>query len=137
MELVPNNKRIVPVGRLDMYTSGVLILSNDGSFVYKVTHPSKKISKTYVAEVRGKITKEDLYRLENGIEIENYITSKAIAKLIKYDKEKDISTVEITIHEGRNRQVRKMFDELNKPVILLNRSKIEFLEVGNLKKRRI
>lgn len=133
MELVPQDKRIVPVGRLDMYTSGALILSNDGDFVYKVTHPSKKIDKTYLAKIKGSITDEKLQKLRDGVKIEDYVTSKAKVSLIEYDAEKDKSIVEVTIHEGRNRQVRKMFEAVGKEVLRLHRTKIGGLGVEDLK----
>lgn len=133
MELVPNDKRIVPVGRLDMYTSGALILSNDGDFIYQVTHPSKKIEKTYVAKVKGSVSEKQLQRLRDGICIEDYITSKAKVKLVSYDAEKQKSVVEITIHEGKNRQVRKMFEAIGKQVLRLHRTKIENIGVSDLK----
>lgn len=133
MELVPNDKRIVPVGRLDMYTSGALILSNDGDFVYKVTHPSKKIDKTYRAKVNGKVTELELQKLRDGIRIENYVTSKAKVDFIEYDEKTNRSIVEVTIHEGKNRQVRKMFEAINKDVWRLHRTKIGNLDVDDLK----
>ena len=102
------NQRVVPVGRLDMYTSGALILTNDGDFTYKVTHPSHEITKTYTATLGGIITNEEVEKLRQGIEIEDYITRPAKVKILKTDTEKNISRIEITIHEGKNRQVRKM-----------------------------
>ena len=133
MELVPNDKRIVPVGRLDMYTSGALILSNDGDFVYRVTHPSKKINKTYRAKVNGKVTEQELQKLRDGVRIEDYVTSKAKVDFIEYDEKTDRSIVEVTIHEGRNRQVRKMFEQIGKEVWRLHRTKIGNLGVEDLK----
>ena len=109
LDLVKVNKRIVPVGRLDMYTSGALILTNDGEFVNKLTHPSHEIDKTYNVTLKGIVTKEDIENLKNGVEIDDgYITKPARAKILKIDEEKKISRVQITIHEGKNRQVRKM-----------------------------
>ena len=108
LDLVKINKRIVPVGRLDMYTSGALILTNDGDFVYKVTHPKHEITKTYTATVRGIIENDEVEKLRNGVEIEDYKTRPAKVKILKTDEEKNISRLEITIHEGKNRQVRKM-----------------------------
>lgn len=133
MELVPNDKRIVPVGRLDMYTSGALILSDDGDFVYRVTHPSKKINKTYRAKVNGKVTEQELQKLRDGVRIEDYVTSKAKVDFIEYDEKTDRSIVEVTIHEGRNRQVRKMFEQIGKEVWRLHRTKIGNLGVEDLK----
>ena len=127
------NKRLVPVGRLDMFTSGALILTDDGDFVYKVTHPKFEIEKTYIATIKGQISKEELKQIENGIKIDDYITSKAKAKIIKYDEEKNVTRVVVTIHEGKNREVRKMFETLGKSVLALQRSKIGDIEVKELK----
>lgn len=126
-------QRIVPVGRLDMYTSGAIILTNDGDFVYKITHPKHEIEKTYIVTLKGITTKEEIRKLENGIEIDGYITKKAKVKILKNDIEKDISRLEIIIHEGKNRQIRKMCEAINKKVIALHRSKIGNLSVKDLK----
>lgn len=112
LDLIDIKERLVPVGRLDMYTSGALILTNDGDFVYKVTHPKHEIDKTYITTVKGQITEEDIKKLKTGIEIEDYTTAPATVKILKIDSQKDISRIEITIHEGKNRQVRKMFEAL-------------------------
>ena len=127
------NKRIVPVGRLDMYTSGALILTNDGDFTYKVTHPSHEITKTYIATLKGIITNEEIEKLRNGVEIEDYITRPAKVKILKTDTEKNISRIEITIHEGKNRQVRKMCEAIGRNVMALHRSKIGNIGVKDLK----
>ncbi len=127
------NKRIVPVGRLDMYTSGALILTNDGEFTYKVTHPSHEITKTYVATLRGIITNEEIEELRNGVEVEDYLTRPAKVKILKTDTEKNISRIEITIHEGKNRQVRKMCETIGRNVMALHRSKIGNIGVKDLK----
>ena len=134
LDLVKINKRIVPVGRLDMYTSGALILTNDGEFVNMLTHPKNEVNKTYNVTVKGNITKEDVENLQNGIEIDDgYITKPAKVKILKIDEEKNISRIQITIHEGKNRQVRKMCEAINKKVLALHRSKIGNIEVNNLK----
>ena len=127
------NKRIVPVGRLDMYTSGALILSNDGDFIYKVTHPSHEITKTYIATLKGIISNEELEELRRGVEIEDYLTRPAKVKILKTDSEKNISRIEITIHEGKNRQVRKMCEAIGRNVMALHRSKIGNIGVKDLK----
>lgn len=124
---------LVPVGRLDMYTSGALILTNDGDFVYKVTHPKNEIEKTYNATVRGIVSNEDVKQLENGVQIEDYVSGKAKVKILKTDEVKNISRVQITIHEGKNREVRKMCESIGKPVIALHRAKIGNLDVKDLK----
>ena len=126
-------KRIVPVGRLDMYTSGALILTDDGDFIYKVTHPKHEITKTYTVTVKGIVKKEEVDMLAKGVKIDDYITREARVKILKTDLEKGISRLEITIHEGKNRQVRKMCEAIDKKVLALHRSKIGNIEVKDLK----
>ena len=133
LDLVKVKQRIVPVGRLDMYTSGALLLSNDGDFVYKITHPKHEINKTYTVTVKGIVTNEEVAKLEKGVEIEDYVTRPAKVKILKTDTEKDISRLEITIHEGKNRQVRKMCEAVGRKVQALHRSKIGNIEVKDLK----
>ena len=133
LDLVKVKERIVPVGRLDMYTSGALILTNDGEFVYKVTHPKHEITKTYTVTIHGIITKQEIEQLSNGVKIDDYITKPAKVKILKTDEEKNISRIEITIHEGKNRQVRKMCEAIGKKVIALHRSKIGNIGVKDLK----
>lgn len=133
LDLVKVPERIVPVGRLDMYTSGALILTNDGDFVYQLTHPKHEITKTYNATVKGIVTKQEIEMLEKGVKIEDYMTSPAKVKILKIDKEKSVSRIEITIHEGRNRQVRKMCEVIDKKVLALHRSKIGNITVKDLK----
>ena len=133
-DLVKVGKRVLPVGRLDMYTSGALILTDDGEFINKVTHPSHEIKKSYIATVKGMVTKEEIEQLKNGVKIDDeYVTAKAGAKIIKQDKEKDITRIEIVIHEGKNRQVRKMCEAIGRKVLALHRTKIGNIEVRNLK----
>ena len=124
---------LLPVGRLDMYTSGALILTNDGDFIYKVTHPKNEIEKTYNATVNGVITNEDVQMLENGVRVDDYVSGKAKVRILKIDQEKNNSRIEITIHEGKNREVRKMCEAIGKKVIALHRSKIGKIGVENLK----
>lgn len=133
LDLVKVKERVVPVGRLDMYTSGALILTNDGDFVYKVTHPKHEITKTYTVTVRGVIENDAVEKLRNGVEIEDYKTRPAKVKILKTDEEKNISRLEITIHEGKNRQVRKMCEAVGSKVIALHRSKIGDIGVKDLK----
>jgi len=133
LDLVKINKRLVPVGRLDMYTSGALILTDDGDFVYKVTHPKHEITKTYTATLKGEITNEDVIKLAEGVDIGDFVTSKARVKILKIDKEQNKSRLEITIHEGKNRQVRRMCESIGKKVLALHRSKIGSIGVKDLK----
>ena len=134
LDLIKNVKgRVVPVGRLDMYTSGALILTNDGNFTYKITHPSHEINKTYIATIRGIITEEEVNKLKNGVRIDDYTTRPAKVKIMKTDIEKNISRIEITIHEGKNRQVRKMCEAIGRNVMALHRTKIGDINVKDLK----
>lgn len=137
LDLVKVKERIVPCGRLDMYTSGALILTNDGDFIYKITHPKHEITKTYTVTVKGIITNGEVEKLKMGVEIDdngtNYKTKEAKVKILKTDLEKDISRLEIVIHEGKNRQVRKMCEAINRKVLALHRSKIGTLSVKDLK----
>ena len=132
LDLVKTNKRLVPVGRLDMYTSGALILTNDGDFVYKVTHPKHQINKTYTVTIKGIIDEDKLNKLKEGIKIEDYTTSPAKVRILKTDKEENISRLEITIHEGKNRQVRKMCEAIGYKVLALHRSKIGDIDVRDI-----
>ena len=132
LDLVKVRERVVPVGRLDMYTSGALILTNDGDYVYKVTHPKHEITKTYTVTVKGIIQNEEVEQLKNGVKIDDYITRPAKVKILKTDEEKDISRLEITIHEGKNRQVRKMCESVGRKVIALHRSKIGNIGVKDI-----
>lgn len=134
LDLVKVKTRVVPVGRLDMYTSGALILTDDGDFIYKVTHPKHEINKTYTVTLIGTVTDEDIEKLRAGVEIEGgYLTKPAKARIMKIDEQKNISRVEITIHEGKNRQVRKMCEAIGKKVVALHRAKIGNLGVKDLK----
>ena len=134
LDLVKVNKRLVPVGRLDMFTSGALILTDDGDFVYKITHPKHEITKTYTVTLKGIVTKEDVKKLENGVDIGDFTTSKARVKILKTDEETNKSRLEITIHEGKNRQIRRMCSSLNHEVISLKRVSIGNIKLGYLKK---
>lgn len=137
LDLVKVKEKVLPVGRLDMYTSGALILTNDGDFIYKVTHPKYEIEKTYNVTLKGIITREEVEKLEKGVEIETdgkiFTTGKAKVKILKTDEEKDISRIEITIHEGKNREVRKMCSAIERKVLALHRRKIGNISVKNLK----
>lgn len=132
LDLVKIKPRIVPVGRLDMYTSGALLLSNDGDFIYQVTHPKHEIEKTYTVTLKGIVQKEVIENLRKGVKIEDYVTKPAKVKILKTDIEKKQSRLEITIHEGKNRQVRKMCETVGYKVLALHRSKIATLEVKDL-----
>ena len=116
-----------------MYTSGAIILTDDGDFVYKVTHPKHEINKTYNVTVVGKVSDDELEKLKNGVDIGDFITNKANVKILKIDEEKNITRLQITIHEGKNRQVRRMCEAIGKKVLSLHRSKIGDIAVKDLK----
>ena len=135
VDLVKNaGNNLLPVGRLDMYTSGALILTNDGDFIFHVTHPKHEVEKTYTVTLRGKVTNEEVEELKKGVIIdEEYKTKPAKVRIMKIDEEKNLSRLEIVIHEGKNRQVRKMCEAIGKKVIALHRSKIGNIGVKDLK----
>ena len=132
LDLVKVKQRIVPVVRLDMYTSGALLLTNDGDFVYQVTHPKHEIEKTYTVTIKGMITKTTIEILKNGVKIEDYVTRPAKVKILKIEEDKNQSRLEITIHEGKNRQIRKMCEAVGHKVLALHRSKIAGIGVKEL-----
>lgn len=133
VDLIATDKRIYPVGRLDYDTTGILLLTNDGELANLLMHPSSHIDKVYIAKIKGLIGKKQLQELSNGVYIDGKKTSKAKARIKKYDKKTDASIVEITIHEGRNHQVKKMFEAIGYEVLKLKREKYAFLDVKNLK----
>lgn len=137
LDLIKIKERVVPCGRLDMYTSGALILTNDGEFLYKITHPKHEITKTYTVTLKGIVTSKEVDKLRKGIEIDDngnlYITKSAKVRILKTDTEKNISRLEIIIHEGKNRQVRKMCEAIERKVLALHRSKIGDIDLKGLK----
>lgn len=130
VDLVDVKERIFPVGRLDFDTEGLLILTNDGEFTYKITHPKFEITKTYLAKLDKKVNPNDLESFLSGIEIEDYVAKAKEVSLINEEKKE----VLITISQGKNRQVRKMFEQIGYKVIHLKRISIGKLMLGTLKK---
>ena len=131
MDLITDiEERIFPVGRLDYNTSGLLLLTNDGDFSQKISHPIHELGKTYRAKVQGIISREKLARLRRGVDIGGFITSRAEVEIYKELPKQTI--VDITIHEGKNRQVRKMFKAVGNPVIELKRISIGNVKLGRL-----
>lgn len=125
-------ERIFPVGRLDWDTSGVLILTNDGEFSNQIIHPRYGVNKVYVAKVKGVPTREALRKLEKGIMLEDGKTAPAVVKFLSSNKEKNTAIVQLTIHEGRNRQVRRMFEAIGHEVLKLKRERFGFLGLEGL-----
>lgn len=132
IDLIDTDKRIYPVGRLDYDTTGLLILTNDGEFANYLMHPKNNIDKVYIAKVEGILKGEDINKLKNGVVIDGIRTSKCRVKLRKVDKISNTSMVEVTIHEGRNHQVKKMFEAIGYTVIKLKREKVAFLTLQGL-----
>lgn len=133
VDLIKTDKRIYPVGRLDYDTTGILLLTNDGELTNYLTHPKNNIEKVYVAKIKGLITKDELRRLCNGIFIDGKKTSKAKAKILRIDKKTNSSIVELIIHEGKNHQVKKMFEAIGYNVEKLKRESIAFLTLDGVK----
>ena len=130
-ELIKTDARIYPVGRLDYDSEGLLILTNDGELTNKLTHPRNEIPKTYIAKIEGVLTTEELKALRKGVIIDNNIKLRSCLINV-LSVENKVSRVEITIFEGKNREIRKMFETINKPVIFLKRIKIGNLKLGGL-----
>ncbi len=129
-------ERVYPVGRLDFNTEGLLLLTNDGELAYRLTHPRFKVDKTYVAEVRGHMEADVMTRLKKGVMLEDGLTSPAKINLLAKNSIRTL--FEITIHEGRNRQVRRMCEAVGHPVKALRRVrfgplKLEHLEPGEFR----
>lgn len=134
VDLLPEvRERIYPVGRLDWDTSGLLILTNDGDFTDKMIHPRNEIDKVYLARVKGIATKENLRPLTRGVMVDGRKTKPAHYHIVKVDKEKNRSVVELTIHEGRNHQVKKMFEEVGLLVDKLSRIRFGTLDLAGLR----
>lgn len=134
VDLLPQVKeRIYPVGRLDWDTSGLLILTNDGDFTDKMIHPKNEIDKVYLARISGLATKENLRPLTRGLVIDGKKTKPARYTIIKTDRDKNRSIVELTIHEGRNHQVKKMFETIGLPVEKLSRIRFGTLDLTGLR----
>ncbi len=131
MDLLPGKmKRLFPVGRLDYDTEGLLILTNDGDLTYKLTHPKNEVPKTYLVKTEKPVSDEDISKLRSGVYIDGVKTKKCNVRLI--ESSKTGSKVHITITEGRNRQVRKMFESINNNVDFLKRIKIGELTLTGL-----
>ncbi len=132
MELVNVNRRLFPVGRLDYDTEGLLILTNDGELANRLTHPRNEVNKTYIARISGMLQENERAQLERGVELDGVKTAPARVKILARDQHH--TRVEITIHEGRNRQVKRMFEAVGKEVEFLKRVAVGELRLGGLKR---
>ena len=133
VDLIDTSYRIYPIGRLDYDTTGALLLTNDGEFANIIMHPKNEIDKVYLAKVEGIATGESVKQLEKGVLVDDIKLASSRVKIKKIDKEKEESFIELTIHEGKNHQVKKMLEAVKLPVIKLTRERIAFLDVKNLK----
>lgn len=131
LDLIETNKRLYPVGRLDYDTSGLLLLTNDGELTNILIHPKNEIDKVYIAKINGIMNGFEIKTLEKGVLIDGKKTAPCKVKVRK--KEKDSSIIELTIHEGKNHQVKKMFETIGFKVLKLKREKLAFLNLSGLK----
>ena len=132
IDLIDTKEKIFPVGRLDYDTSGLLILTNDGELSNKLTHPSGSIEKTYHVKAEGIVTETDIKTSCNGVMLDGVKTKKAHAKIVRTDKKNNKTYIELTITEGRNHQVKNMFDAINHKVLKLKRTTYSFLTLKGL-----
>ena len=131
MDLLPESVgRVFPVGRLDYETEGLLILTNDGDLAFRLTHPTSEIPKTYLVRIEGTMTEKDLNPIRSGVELDGVLTKKCKAHIVETDKA--YTKVHITITEGRNRQVRRMFEAIGRSVAFLKRVSIGRLKLKGL-----
>lgn len=133
VDYIETDKRIYPVGRLDYDTTGLVILTNDGDLANILMHPSNNIPKTYIAKIEGILNKDDIDRLKNGVLIDGRRVNVLNFKIKEKNYEKSTSLIELTIVEGRNHIVKRLFEELKKPVMRLSRIGIAFLTTEGLK----
>lgn len=131
-DLIDTTLRIYPVGRLDYDTTGILLLTNDGEFANLMMHPKNITDKLYIAKIKGILFKNEIDMLAKGVIIDGVKTSRAKVRVKKYDKKTNTSIVELIIHEGRNHQVKKMFEKVNHEVLKLKREQIAFLTLEGL-----
>lgn len=136
MELLPPEAgRVFPVGRLDYDTEGMLLLTDDGDLAFRLTHPKNEVPKTYLVKIEKGITDAELNRLRAGVEIDGVLTGKSKVKIVETDKA--FTKLHVTITEGRNRQVRKMFEAVGKQVVFLKRIRIGEMGLGSLPRGKV
>ena len=133
VDLIDSPYRLYPLGRLDYDSSGLILLSNDGELMQKLIHPKFEVEKVYEVTIDGVINRNTIEKLEKGVRIEDYVSSEAKVKLIRINENKYTSFLEVTIHEGKNREIRKMFKAVGFNVIKLHRIREATVELGDLK----
>ena len=127
-------ERIFPVGRLDYHTEGLLIMTNDGTLDYRLTHPSREVPKTYEVTVRGKFSEELAAKMEKGVQLDDGKTAPCEITVREYDEVGNRTYLTITIHEGKNREIRRMMEKFHYPVFALKRVKYAFLTLDGVTK---
>lgn len=132
VDYINDKRRLFPVGRLDYNTTGLLLITNDGDFAQKIIHPSSNISKEYHVKIRGTLTPKNIELLENGLRTKETTYAPVKIKNVAIDSEKKITHFDITLYEGKNRQIRKMMEHLHHDVLKLNRFRIGPINLGNL-----
>ncbi len=131
VDMIDVKERIYPVGRLDYDSKGLIILTNDGDLTYKLTHPKHEVYKKYLVKVNKILNNKEIQTLSNGVEIDGYKTNKSIIEVVS--KSKGNTNMYVSIDEGKNRQIRKMFETVGADVLILKRVAIGNLVLGNLK----
>lgn len=132
VDIIETDKRIFPIGRLDYDTTGLILLTNDGELTNILTHPNSKVPKTYLAKLDRVLEMEDYFAIKEGVKIDGRVVKVSHVKIKKKDKKNDTSFVELTIHEGRNHIVRKLFEHLGYDVVKLTRTYYGTLGLGTL-----
>ena len=132
VDLIPTDKRIYPIGRLDYDTTGLLLLTNDGDFANILMHPSEKVQKVYVAKIKGIITAEAISKIKNGVILDSVKVVPSRLKVKKVDKKTATTVVQISIQEGKNHEVKRIFDSVGFPVLKLKREKLAFFDLKDL-----
>ena len=136
MQLLPENTgRVYPVGRLDYDTEGLLLFTDDGELAFRLTHPRNEIPKTYLVKIEGSVTDAQLNKLRAGVELDGRLTNKSKIKVIEANRE--YTKLHVTINEGRNRQVRRMFESVGKEIAFLKRIKIGEMGLGSLERGKV
>ena len=132
VDLIPTNARIYPVGRLDYDTTGALLLTNDGDFANILMHPASEVEKVYMAKLKGIIKGEQINALKDGVKLDDQVVKPSRVKLKKVDPKTNTCMVQITIHEGKNHQVKRMFESVGFEVLKLKREKEAFFDLKDL-----
>ena len=136
MDLLPADiGRVYPVGRLDYDSEGMLLFTDDGDLAFRLTHPKNEVPKTYLVKIEGEVTEIALNKLRSGVELDGKLTNRSKIKIVETDKK--YTKLHITVNEGRNRQVRRMFETIGKEVIFLKRIKIGDLSLGSLERGKV